>query len=50
MTESNDAQGLDNQQYYEEILRYLEEPTGESINRTNAKAQWVKIQAANYFV
>ena len=45
MTDLNDDQGLDNQQYYEQILRYLEDPTQENMN-----AQWVKIQAANYFV
>ena len=45
MTDLNDDQGLDNQPYYEQILRYLEDPTQENLN-----AQWVKIQAANYFV
>jgi hypothetical protein len=45
MTDLNDDQGLDNQQYYEQILRYLEDPTQENINTS-----WVKIQAANYFV
>ena len=45
MTDLNDDQGLNNQQYYEQILRYLEDPTQENIN-----TQWVKVQAANYFV
>lgn len=41
---ANDDQGLDNQLYYNEIIRYLQDPTQVS------SADWVKTQAANYFV
>lgn len=49
MASFNDNHELDNEQYYAEILRYLEDPTGVNIN-TSTKAQWIRTQAANYFV
>ncbi|XP_057370368.1 uncharacterized protein LOC130691442 [Daphnia carinata] len=45
----NDDHELDNEKYYVEILRYLEDPTGVNIN-TSTKAQWIRTQAANYFL
>uniref|UniRef100_A0A0P6D7J8 RNA-directed DNA polymerase n=1 Tax=Daphnia magna TaxID=35525 RepID=A0A0P6D7J8_9CRUS len=49
MASFNDNHELDNEQYYAEILRYLEDPTGVNIN-TSTKAQWIRTQAANYFL
>ena len=47
MENLNDDQGIDNQVYYDEIIKYLQDPTRA---RSTADAQWVKTQAANYFV
>lgn len=46
MANPNDDQGLDNQLYYHEIIKYLQDPT----QVTRSSADWVKTQAANYFV
>lgn len=41
-------QRLNNQVYYEEIIKYLQNPT--QISTSTTDINWVKTQAANYFV
>ena len=48
MTDLNNDQRMDNQLYYEEIIKYLNDPTQST--KSNTDLNWIKIQSINYFV
>lgn len=47
---TNEEELIDHQQYYAEIIRFLQDADTGRVDSTVVNKPWVKIHAANYFV